>query len=232
MKNCWWCGNPATTREHKYKKSQLKRCFSSKEDLVWFSGKTTTQFIKGLNSKRLKFDTSLCNICNNQRSQPYDKAYDAFVLYIDHHSSEVIAKEQIDLENVYPNQGRKQFALLLGYLVKHISCRLAECNNTIPPNFIDFLNGKDSLRHLILKFGINCGVLDAQRRLKSDSIDDSMFFLGDFLVFPKKNSFQSHISHNWLFITYRYDMNIPGTSIDLVGNILKVTKYDPVTQSN
>ncbi|MFA5363168.1 MAG: hypothetical protein WC335_08050 [Candidatus Omnitrophota bacterium] len=176
MQYCWWCGNSATTREHKYKKSQLKRCFNSKEDLVRFSGKTT-QPIRGLDSKRLKFNASLCRICNNERSQPYDKAYDNFMLYIDKNSVEIIAEEQVDLENVYPGQGKQQFALLLGYLVKHISCRLAECNYSIPPNFIDFLNGKDPLRNLIFKFGINCGVVDAQERLRSDNIDDGMFFL-------------------------------------------------------
>ncbi len=231
QKKCWWCGSPATTREHKYKKSQLKRNFSStfdcREMLSWFSGKKT-RGVQGLNSKRLKFSALLCKNCNNQRSQPFDRAYDDFMSHVDNNSSEIIKKESIDLEDIYHDRVKQQFASLLGYLVKHISCRLAESDYGIPGNFINFLNGKDVLRHLTFKFGINCAVVEAQEKLESDNIDDGMFFWGDLLIFKKQNRFQSHISHNWLFITYYYDKKVPGTALDLVGNVLRVFKYNPL----
>ena len=67
---CWWCqSRSATTREHKYKKSDLKR-LESGEGLVWGSGGEAKRWIRRINRAKppLVFRKSLCPDCNNRRS--------------------------------------------------------------------------------------------------------------------------------------------------------------------
>lgn len=80
---CWWCGKPADSREHRHKKSDVKFIFGDKfegEPVIIKDKSPTT--VQGPNSSLLKFDTVLCQVCNNSRSQPFDRAYSRFVDYV------------------------------------------------------------------------------------------------------------------------------------------------------
>lgn len=225
MKNlCWWCGNQATTKEHKYKRSQISRMFESNEIIERFIDKDR-YIVQGPNSQHLKFPVSLCNDCNNNRSQPFDRAFDKFIAYIDVSSEKIITEEKININEIYSDC--REFYLFLGYIVKHICCRLDSADYAIPKNFIHFLNGKSHLSHLKISFGINKAVLEAQQTLRHQNISEKMFFLGDLLFWVNSKCFQSHLSHNWLFITYFISSQIEKVLIDYNEPYLKINSYFP-----
>ena len=91
---CWWCGSkPATTGEHKFKRSDMARLMEGSPSLVWgYQGSGVTRELRGQGAlkrdryKVLKFPKSLCDTCNNSTSQPFDYAYDQFSSYLGSHN--------------------------------------------------------------------------------------------------------------------------------------------------
>src|SRR5437588_7359716 len=79
---CWWCQQrPATSEEHKFKRSDLSREHGRGQlvgarELVHF-GTDAKRYLSSTKSNPLKFRNSLCDYCNNTRSQPHD--YDTHV---------------------------------------------------------------------------------------------------------------------------------------------------------
>jgi hypothetical protein len=101
---CWWCGAPADSREHKMKRSDIVRedgkpPYTGLRTLTRFSAGGRQDFT-GPNSPLMKFGTSLCARCNNERSQPFDAAWDAL--------TEHVAKneERLDLPKAEAARGR------------------------------------------------------------------------------------------------------------------------------
>ncbi len=92
---CWWCGNAADSREHKYKRSDIVREFGRgpwAEPMLRVAGGNRQFRVQGPNSQGLKFSKSLCQRCNNDRNQPFDLAYDSMMDYISRNESEIIAR--------------------------------------------------------------------------------------------------------------------------------------------
>jgi hypothetical protein len=86
---CWMCGREANSREHRYKKTDLKRLFPlknkhtpySSEDLplsVSFAEDARTISIKDPDAGNQKYPPLICADCNNKHTQSMDKAYDKF----------------------------------------------------------------------------------------------------------------------------------------------------------
>jgi hypothetical protein len=85
---CWWCQTrPATTGEHKYKAADLTRLMGD-DYLIWGDDSGRIHEIRGKSGikrdryKVVKFPKSMCDTCNNARSQPFDRAYDVFSDYL------------------------------------------------------------------------------------------------------------------------------------------------------
>lgn len=79
---CWWCGAPADSREHKFKRSDLAR-LSAGEQLYWGGGDRGGKYLQGYKrSDVMRFGRILCQVCNNARSQPFDNAYDKYAEYV------------------------------------------------------------------------------------------------------------------------------------------------------
>ena len=81
---CSWCGAAATTREHRFKHSDLRRVAtgSGVRDLGALFKKS--DFYEGplrtlKRGDEVQWGVNLCAPCNNARSQPFDMAYDQFV---------------------------------------------------------------------------------------------------------------------------------------------------------
>ncbi len=70
---CWWCeGRPATTGEHKFKRTDLARLMGEDDLLLWGSGTDLREVRgkRGITRDRygvVKFPKSLCGPCNNHR---------------------------------------------------------------------------------------------------------------------------------------------------------------------
>lgn len=78
--NYRWCGDAASSREHKWKKSEIKALYgpagSQHYSLLWIGEDGNHRNVQGPDSDLMKFEKSLCAKCNNSRSQPFDLSYD------------------------------------------------------------------------------------------------------------------------------------------------------------
>jgi hypothetical protein len=81
---CWWCGAPADSREHKFKRTDLARMMEAPSDYLMWGGTHAERMSKitGTRSGAVKFPAHLCTACNNERSQPFDGAYDQLADFV------------------------------------------------------------------------------------------------------------------------------------------------------
>lgn len=142
---CWWCGAPADSREHKWKKSELKAMYglagSDSYPLLWVGEAGNARTVQGPDSDVVKFEKSLCQNCNNARSQPFDLAYDQWIGYLRANYEQIIESRITDLRDV-SDGAENDFRLNLArYFAKHIGCRVADKAGKVPASLIAFLNG-------------------------------------------------------------------------------------------
>ncbi|AFR50123.1 hypothetical protein KTR9_3488 [Gordonia sp. KTR9] len=163
---CWWCrSRPATTGEHKYKASDLVRLMSG-DTLLWGDDTGQRREIRGKSGVKrdrygvVKFPKSMCDRCNNARSQPFDLAYDTFSDYLVTHP---YARHLpgIGFADVYGMGWQPTVLNLARYYAKHFGCQMVRTGIEVPQSVRDFLNGADDM-------------IDAHMALvTTDSIHDS-----------------------------------------------------------
>ena len=76
---CWICENKGDTVEHLIKGSDLRNDFgevSQTKPLYFHTDQKKNIPIKSIKkSQRLKSDAPMCNYCNSNRTQPFDRAW-------------------------------------------------------------------------------------------------------------------------------------------------------------
>ena len=142
---CWWCGAAADSREHKWKKSEIKAMYglagSEAYPLILVDDTGNSRTIQGPDSDVVKFEKSLCQNCNNAKSQKFDLAYDRWIGYLRANYDQIIESRVIDLRDV-ADAAESDFRLNLArYFAKHIGCRVADKAGKVPASLIAFLNG-------------------------------------------------------------------------------------------
>lgn len=142
---CWWCGGAADSREHKWKKSEIKAMYgpagSESYPLLWIDDAGNAKPIQGPDSDVMKFEKSLCQNCNNARSQKFDRAYDQWIEYVRANYEQIIESRIIDLRDVVNGTGSEFRLDLARYFAKHIGCRVADKAGKVPASLIAFLDG-------------------------------------------------------------------------------------------
>lgn len=147
---CWWCGNEADSREHKWKKSELAALYGTPDSenypLTWIDSEGVLRSIQGPNSALVKFEKSLCQNCNGARSQPFDRAYDLWIKYVVANYDQILELGFVDLRNVVELEQFEKFQLNLArYFAKHICCRVADGDAAkVPDSAIAFLDGESN----------------------------------------------------------------------------------------
>jgi hypothetical protein len=140
----------ADSREHKYKKSDLVREFGpgpwgQASALVrGTAGSDRLHHVRGPNATSLKFEKSLCQDCNNARSQPFDIAYDTFAGYLAQHEQLVVSRGWLRFSDMFGTAWPTSRDEVVRYYLKHIGCRLADGGARVPRPFIDFLDKRSS----------------------------------------------------------------------------------------
>jgi hypothetical protein len=117
---------PADSREHKFKRSDLVRVFGTPPyhgewTLVRHSGGERSE-AHGPGSDLFKFEPTLCQKCNNVRSQPFDRAYDRFIEFVTANADEILKATAISLAAVYGPTWETERDNLVRYYVKHVCC--------------------------------------------------------------------------------------------------------------
>jgi hypothetical protein len=74
----------ADSREHRHKASDLRREFGraeyqARDVILARSDGRPEELLRGPNASVAKFSNNFCARCNNERSQPFDRAYDTFI---------------------------------------------------------------------------------------------------------------------------------------------------------
>ncbi|UPK75698.1 hypothetical protein MU582_03375 [Nocardioidaceae bacterium SCSIO 66511] len=143
---CWWCGDPETTGEHKFKHSDLKRLARENGQVdptsVYKGGEGYSGTLRSLKKGAgLRWEQSLCGACNNHRSQPFDIAYTRFSEYVWERQDHFEHCNTLDFNDVFGMSWSAQATNLARYLGKQLGCVLAEKGLPIAPSIIRFLNG-------------------------------------------------------------------------------------------
>lgn len=163
---CWWCGDRATTEEHRIKASTLRRVGRA-EDGTTEPGsvfKKSSDYEGALRTIRkgaqVRWRRNLCADCNNSKSQPFDNAYDDFEAFLVEHFNEIAEWERLDWRNVYGNEWRTGAADLARYFAKQLACMLSTYDLPIPEDLVLFLDGADRCSSVCFMLVINPRVIE------------------------------------------------------------------------
>jgi hypothetical protein len=125
---CWICGSEADSREHMLKASDQKAVFGvfTQKEPIYTRNKGKNQPIAGIKSNRLKYDTPICARCNNERTQPYDQAWEHLSNYLRSRYPPIQGSTWIDLDKVFPNAAKRSMLGVHLFFVKLFGCRIVE----------------------------------------------------------------------------------------------------------
>lgn len=134
---CWICGSDnANTREHILKKSDLKDRFGTPTQATphflnkWLPSlkvgeKPRTlkhnEQVRTLRSEELTYDSKLCAKCNNQVTQPHDRAWEKLSKYLNERTRIIRAGTKIRLHNVFANDPHKSMLNVHLFFVKQFA---------------------------------------------------------------------------------------------------------------
>ena len=211
---CWWCGNEADSREHKYKRSDIVSQFGSgpyRDVVRGQEGDSTWSNVQGPDSKWLKFEKNLCSVCNNSASQPYDQAYECVMQYVNAHSEVILSSHALDFAAIDFRDGwRALQTRMIGYLVKHAACRLAEARVEVPKEYVDFLDN----RRKISQFGLSAVIrTDVLAMHETVDVDGSLWVGGLGVMLGRQDgtvrSAHGHYGVGWLWFYWQCSPEIP-----------------------
>lgn len=148
---CWWCSKYADSGEHRHKKTDVKRIFGKnfEGDPIMLRGDKQL-LLQGPNSNHLKFKKFLCGNCNNSNSQPFDRAYDKFITYIESNYEKLLIQRVINFKDIFESDYIQNKNNLIRYYLKVFCCRLASNHIYIDPVLIDFLKRNKSTKLYLL----------------------------------------------------------------------------------
>lgn len=146
--SCWWCGQLADSKEHRFKASDLRWMFKDFPSL-WLDAGERPARIKGPGAKAVLFPEVLCRDCNSERSQPFDEAYSVFFRYICADTERFRHPTEYSMEKIYPFdvQGPGNLAR---YFMKNFACRIASRGFEVPQQVIEFMNGAEGMPNACL----------------------------------------------------------------------------------
>lgn len=159
IQKCWICGKHADSSEHRVKKSDLLRHFGRGSYRGNSAVAHVTQGeispVQGPNSDLLKYKASLCKHCNNTFTQPFDRAYDTFVRWVENNEDSVLFRRFIDFHDVYGSDFELSQRNLYKYFTKSFGCRLVYAGVEVPPDMVELLK-LDSFRTCLrISFAVN-----------------------------------------------------------------------------
>ena len=129
MPACWIWGAVADSAEHMVKASDVRAIFpglSQHAPAYRQSSVRMNEPVKGAQAPVLKFRPSLCQHCNNARSQPWDRAWEALGKGVREAKPSLRRGSRIPLNSIFPNGRRESMANVHRYLTKLMGCIAVE----------------------------------------------------------------------------------------------------------
>lgn len=127
--DCWICGAPAETGEHMIKVSDLRDLFghtTTKKPLYRRIDRESQEKIQGVRSPKLKFSTRLCGYCNNTRTQPHDKSWEALATFLRKRSPAIRPGEVVRPSRAFENGLRPGLLGVHLYFIKLSGCLILD----------------------------------------------------------------------------------------------------------
>lgn len=138
---CWICGSKANSGEHRIKRTDLIHtfdCVNQKEPIFHYRKMKLIDKAGSVKSSIFKFDNIICTKCNNERTQPFDLAWDKLSSYLHYNWDEIKRVGNIDLRSVFPDNYESNMVMVQLFFIKILGCKIVESNPSY--NLTDFSN--------------------------------------------------------------------------------------------
>lgn len=166
--------------------------------------------------------------CNSVRSQPFDRAYDAFAQYIIGHESDILDEGVIQWSTIFSSDWQGKRDDVTRYWVKHIGCRLADGGILVSKGIVDFLDGALGPKHLNIELEICSDIVAVARHLREAHDEEfGSFWMGDLVGdFSRSrqlvNRAHSFLGIRWLRMNYWYDLDDEAGSTNFEQDIVQL----------
>lgn len=212
---CWWCGNPADSREHKYKKTDAKLMFGAGpwrgENAVVRGSGSRLRNVQGPDSNELKFTKVLCATCNSARSKSADNAYDVFATYVMANTTDILESGQFSWSSIFEGDWRIGRDHVTAYWLKHIGCCLAENGVKVDSSIGRYIDrpGYENVP-LALTLEIRDDIAKIHQKLGTGSLWKGTMY-AEFSISRKRVlKAWSHLGLSWLRLNYTYEEGLTG----------------------
>lgn len=155
---------PGTTGEHKFKKSDLRSIFAAPTQS--YPLRLTTAGIKnrpvpGFDSNLLKSPSRICAECNNQRTQPHDRAWERLSAALRSRNPPLRAGSIVLGNRVFKYDTSREMRNIHLYFVKLFGCHIVEAEIPIDiSTFAKSIMTAKSHPNVYLKFGLGTTLPD------------------------------------------------------------------------
>jgi hypothetical protein len=223
---CWWCGNVADSREHKFKASELRLnngrgSWSGTGAVVHQGQGDDLDTVRGPKADGLKWSASMCQNCNSTRSQPFDRAYDELIQYVSEQEATLAVTREFRFSDVYGSEWERKRIDLIRYWVKHICCRAVEIDLKVPHalrSYMDDPRDNPTPPHLFLVLGVQVNLL---RMALEDGVKGSWFGPAQGWNHDGKLAvIESHVTWGWLRLNYRFNRIDPDCGTSFGGDLV------------
>lgn len=123
--NCWICGASANSGEHMIKASDLKSLFrhvDQRSPLYLHTGLRRNLAVQGIKSSLLKHQARLCARCNNERTQPHDRAWSTLSQYLQTRRPPIRPGMRVRLGDIFPGKVSQSMLAVHLYFLKLFGC--------------------------------------------------------------------------------------------------------------
>gem|GEM_PF-3127144 len=127
---CWICGDTANSGEHMVKQTDFKQVFNivnQQEPIISReNGEIKNRNIQSCKSNHLKFKNEICEKCNNQLTQPYDRSWEKLSAYLHTNWTEIKIKKKFNLREIFGDNFKQDILNVHLFFVKILGCIVEE----------------------------------------------------------------------------------------------------------
>jgi hypothetical protein len=163
---CWICQeNPATTREHRIKHSDLRSIFGKHGrglPFYYHDLQQPNQLVQSLNARVLKAPALICESCNSARTQPHDRAWEHMSTWLRFRSMPLRIGGNVRGDRVFEYDAQKEMLNVHLFFLKLFGGMICEAAGGLAIDIAPFarsIMGSSFHREVYLQFGKGDGTV-------------------------------------------------------------------------